>query len=55
MFDENALNRLIANRRALTRQQFKTLRGQIFHGDSIGAMKGLDAILQRNMERGSFE
>ena len=30
----------------LTRQQFKTLRGQILAGDPEGAMKGLQNILE---------
>lgn len=51
MFDENALYRLKAHRRKLTRQEYQTLKGQILSGNSIGAMKGLDNILQRNRER----
>lgn len=31
---------------SLTRQQFKTLRGQILAGDPEGAMKGLQTILE---------
>ena len=34
----------------LTKQQFKTLRGQILAGDIAGAMKGLRKILQTNPE-----
>ena len=51
MFDENAMYRLKAHRRELTHQEYKTLKGQILSYDSIGAMKGLDRILQRNRER----
>lgn len=51
MFDENAMYRLKANRRALTRQEYQTLKGQILSGNSLGAMKGLDTILQRKRER----
>ena len=43
--DANAIMRLKACRRRLTTQQFKTLRGQVYAGDSIGAMKGLRKIL----------
>ena len=34
----------------LTRQQFKTLRGQVLNGDSEGAKKGLKKILNRRMQ-----
>ena len=40
-----AMGRLRANKRHLTRQQLKTLRGQILAGDPEGAMKGLQRIL----------
>ena len=40
-----ALGRLRANKRHLTRQQLKTLRGQVLGGDPAGAMKGLQRIL----------
>ena len=53
MFDENAMCRLKAYRRVLTHQQYHTLKGQILSGNSIGAMKGLENILQRNRERKS--
>lgn len=43
--DTAALSHLQSVRKRLTRQQFKTLRGQILAGDSVGAMKGLRAIL----------
>ncbi len=33
--------------RLLTKQQYKTLRGQIFSGDGDAAMKGLRKILER--------
>ena len=41
----NALIRLKACRSRLTKQQYKTLRGQILAGDYIGAMKGLQNLL----------
>ena len=34
----------------LTRQQFKTLRGQILAGDPEGAVKGLQNILMRRRD-----
>lgn len=37
--------------RRLTPQQYKTLRGQIFAGDSEAAMKGLRTILERGREK----
>lgn len=32
----------------LTKQQYKTLKGQILAGDSDGAMKGLKRLLEKN-------
>lgn len=46
-----ALGRLRANKRHLTRQQFKTLRGQILAGDPDGALRGLEKLLQQRRER----
>ena len=43
--DVGALIQLKGAKSHLTKQQFKTLRGQIFAGDSEGAMKGLRKIL----------
>ena len=34
----------------LTRQQFKTLRGQVLNGDCVGAKKGLKKMLNRRMQ-----
>lgn len=31
----------------LSKQQYKTIKGQILAGDVTGAMKGLDAVLKR--------
>lgn len=31
----------------LTKQQYKTIKGQILAGDEIGAMKGLKRIMKR--------
>ena len=53
--DVNAVCRLKAYRRVLTHQQYQTLKGQILAGDSVGAMRGLESILQRRKGRGSSE
>ena len=42
-----ALYVLSRYRRKITRQQFKTLKGQVLTGDPDGAMKGLKNILKR--------
>ena len=42
--DNKALGRLLANKNKLTRQQYKTLKGQILAGDAEGAMRGLERI-----------
>jgi len=34
----------------LTRQQFKTLPGQVLNGDCVGAKKGLEKISNRRMQ-----
>jgi hypothetical protein len=46
--DTAALGHLRSAKNRLTRQQFKTLRGQILAGDPTGAMKGLERILLLN-------
>ncbi len=38
---------LKANRRNLTRQQYRTIKGQAFAGDISGAEKGLYKLLER--------
>ena len=43
--DIQALMHLKACNGKLSRQQYKTLRGQILAGDAAGAMKGLQKIL----------
>lgn len=49
--DAGALLILRNTKHRLTKQQYKTLRGQVLAGDSDGAMKGLRRILQRRAER----
>lgn len=44
MVDNKALGRLLAAKPKLTRQQYKTLKGQILAGDSEGAMRGLEKL-----------
>lgn len=44
-----ALIRLRKAKQHLTRQQYKTLQGQVFAGDPAGAMKGLDKLLQLHL------
>lgn len=36
----------------LTRQQFKTIKGQILSGDTEGASKGLNKLLSNRAEKG---
>ena len=43
--NKKALATLDAHRSQLTRQQFKTLRGQILAGNDEAAMKGLQRLL----------
>ena len=51
MRSELAMAQLNVMRHRLTKQQYKTLRGQILAGDSTGAMRGLVTILQREKRR----
>lgn len=41
------MDTLNANKKNLTRQQFRTLKGQAFAGDIAGAEKGLYKLLER--------
>jgi len=36
------------HKRRLTKQQYKTIKGQILSGDGEGAMRGIATIAQRN-------
>ena len=45
-FDVRAAMNLKACKDRLTRQQYKTLKGQILAGDADGAMKGLQRLLK---------
>lgn len=42
-----ALIRIRRNKKQLTKQQIRTLKGQVFSGDIEGAMKGLDKLIAR--------
>lgn len=44
------LHELKLCRQFLTRQQYRTLKGQAVHGDVAGAEKGLQRLLQRKNE-----
>lgn len=44
MVDNKALGRLLAHKNKLTRQQYKTIKGQILAGDVSGAMRGLEKL-----------
>lgn len=45
--DVNAMMFLKAYQAKLSQQQYRTLRGQVLAGDSVGAMKGLKKLLKR--------
>lgn len=49
--DTGAIMILRNTKHCLSKQQYKTLRGQVLAGDPDGAMKGLRNILQRRAER----
>ena len=49
--DTGALMLLRNTKHRLTKQQYKTIRGQILAGDLDGAIKGLRNVLQRRAER----
>jgi hypothetical protein len=44
---EKFMKMLKANQKNLTRQQFRTIKGQAFAGDIKGAEKGLYKLLER--------
>lgn len=51
--DQGALMLLRNTKHRLSKQQYKTIRGQILAGDPDGAIKGLRNILKRRAERAS--
>lgn len=50
--DVGALVLLRNTKHRLSKQQYKTLRGQVLAGDPEGAMKGLRNILSRRLTKG---
>ena len=50
MIDNKALGRLLAAKQMLTRQQYKTLKGQILAGDADGAMRGLTKLTSKEVK-----
>ena len=50
MIDNKALGRLLAAKQMLTRQQYKTLKGQILAGNADGAMRGLTKLTSREVK-----
>ena len=49
--DTGTLAILRNTKHRLTKQQYRTLRGQVLAGDPDGAMKGLRRILQRRADK----
>ena len=49
--EQKALGRLLNAKKRLTRQQYKTIKGQILAGDADGAMRGLSKILNEGLRR----
>lgn len=47
METQNALKEIRKNKRLLTTQQMRTLKGQVLAGDIAGAMRGLDKLISR--------
>nr|DAV39050.1 MAG TPA: hypothetical protein [Caudoviricetes sp.] len=47
MTKQQALKFLKANGSKLSKQQYKTIKGQIICGDVTGALKGLKKVLSR--------
>ena len=46
--DYNALMQVKACQSRLSRQQYRTLRGQVLAGDGDGALRGLRKLLRRS-------
>lgn len=53
--DYHAMNALKWNKHRLTRQQYRTIKGQILAGDAEGAMKGLKKLLEARQSPGKPE
>ena len=50
MIDNKALGRLLAAKQSLTRQQYKTIKGQILAGNADDAMRGLAKLTSREVK-----
>lgn len=50
---KKAISMLMVYRNCLTRQQFKTLKGQILSGDTDGFQKGMERLLRRVNRNGN--
>lgn len=50
----DALRILYNNRHELTRQQIKTLAGQMKHGETVAAIRGMYKILDRNERMNAY-
>lgn len=50
MIDNKALGRLLAAKQKLTRQQYKTLKGQILAGNADCAMRGLAKLTSKEVK-----
>lgn len=48
--DTNAFYFVKAHKHQLTKQQYRTLRGQVLAGDGAGAVKGVKTLLARKRE-----
>lgn len=48
----NALKEIERNKEKISKQQYKTLRGQCLAGDVTGALKGLEKVLRRKEQKG---
>lgn len=46
----NFIKKLKSNSPILTRQEFRTLKGQAINGDLIGAKKGLEKLIERKIK-----
>jgi hypothetical protein len=50
---KQSFNLLKANKHILTKQQYRTLKGQILSGDITGFEKGLNTIKERRVKYGN--
>ena len=51
MDESKAFELLRRSRNQLSKQQYKTISGQIKAGDTDGAIKGLEKIIKRNLRK----